>query len=344
MSSDRAPLRIADVDVRAGHRGTATLSAGRLISGTPIGVPVQVVHGRHDGPTVWVSAAVHGDEILGVEVIRRVLDALDPARVHGTVLAVPIVNVHGFNTGDRYLPDRRDLNRSFPGSARGSVAARLAHILMTEVVERCSLGIDLHTGSLGRTNLPQLRADLSDPRTRELCEVFGTPIAIDASLRDGSLRQVATERGATVLLYEGGEALRFDTLAIEVGTAGVLRVLRHVGLFDGDVDDGGTTVFSPRSSWVRATRSGIVHAIEPLGARVARGQPVAEVYAPTGRRLSTLKARHDGVVIGLAQHPLVNRGDAVSHIAQVDAPDAEVEAAMADVPDSDPAHPATAQS
>ena len=304
--SRRQPLTIADTEVRPGRRGQTTLPAGNLISGSPIGIPVQVVHGRHDGPTVWLSAAIHGDEILGVEVIRRVLEALDPRTVHGTVL-----NVHGFNTGDRYLPDRRDLNRCFPGSARGSVASRLAHVLMTEVVDRCSLGIDLHTGAFGRRNLPQVRADLSDERTRHLCDVFGAPIAIDAQLRDGSLRQVATERGATVLLYEGGEALRFDTHAIAVATAGVLRVLAEVGVHEGEVEPVGQTVFSPSSSWVRSTRAGVVHITEPLGARVAKGDVVARVHAPTGRLLTRLKARHDGVVIGLQQHPLANRGDAV---------------------------------
>lgn len=316
----RAPITIGEEAVAAGRRGRVDLPTGTLISGSPISMGVHVLHGRSDGPTVWLSAAVHGDEILGVEAIRRVLTTIDVRSLRGTVLAVPIVNVHGFNTGDRYLPDRRDLNRSFPGSARGSFAARLAKVLMDEVVAPSDIGIDLHTGSLGRSNLPQIRADLTDDRTRELATVFGAPIMIDANTRDGSLRQVATERGKTVLLYEGGEALRFDERAIEVATQGVLRVLAHLGMVDEELPPGEQPSHSTGSGWVRASRSGLVHLEEPLGAHVRKGQVVARLLGPHGERNSKLKARYDGVVIGLAQHPLVNRGDAVCHIARVEEP------------------------
>lgn len=316
----RAPTTIGGTEFSAGRRGRVDLPTGTLISGSPIAMGVHVLHGRRVGPTVWLSAAIHGDEILGVEVIRRVLAHVDVRALGGTILAVPIVNVHGFNTGDRYLPDRRDLNRSFPGSQRGSFAARLAKVLMDEVVAHSDIGIDLHTGSLGRSNLPQVRADLSDERTRELARVFGPPIMIDAQTRDGSLRQVATERGKTVLLYEGGEALRFDEPAIEAATSGILRVLAHLGMVtDEGVAPGDEPALSSGSGWVRASRSGIVHVEEPLGARVVTGQCVARLHGPHGERTtSRLTARYDGVVIGLAQHPLVNRGDAVCHIARVD--------------------------
>ena len=313
----RAPVTIGDQEVRPGRRGRVDLPTGTLISGSPISLAVHALHGRSEGPTVWLSAAIHGDEILGVEVIRRVLASVDVRTLRGTILAVPIVNVHGFNTGDRYLPDRRDLNRSFPGSARGSFAARLAKVLMDEVVGPSDIGIDLHTGSLGRSNLPQVRADLADERTHELATVFGAPIMIDATTRDGSLRQVATERGKTVLLYEGGEALRFDEQAIRAATDGILRVLDHVGMVDADVAPGAVPDHATGSGWVRASRSGIVHVQEPLGARVEQGQLVARVLGPHGERDRRLTARYDGVVIGLAQHPLVNRGDAVCHIARL---------------------------
>lgn len=315
----RAAISIGGTEVTAGSRGRVDLPVGSLISGSPLSMGVQVLHGRRDGPTVWLSAAVHGDEILGVEVIRRVLAAIDVRSLGGTVIAVPIVNMHGFNTGDRYLPDRRDLNRSFPGSKRGSLASRLARILMDEVVAPSDVGIDLHTGSLGRANLPQIRADLSDDRTLELAKVFGPPVAIASNLRDGSLRQVATEAGKTVLLFEGGEALRFDDHAIDVATAGTLRVLAHLDMVDGDdLAPGHDPVVSPGSGWIRASRSGIVHTIAPLGAEVTKGEAIAQLHGPFGERSRQLKARHDGVVIGLAQHPLVNRGDAVCHVARVE--------------------------
>lgn len=314
----RAPITVGNEAIGPGRRGRVDLPTGSLISGSPISMNVHVLHGRRDGPTVWLNAAIHGDEILGVEVIRRVLSTVDVRSLRGTILAVPIVNVHGFNTGDRYLPDRRDLNRSFPGSARGSFAARLAKVLMDEVVAPSDIGIDLHTGSLGRSNLPQIRADLSDERTLELARVFGAPIMIDSNTRDGSLRQVATELGKTVLLYEGGEALRFDERAIQAAADGVLRILVHLAMVDAEVPPGEEPSLSSGSGWVRASRSGIVHVEEPLGAHVAKGQVVARLYGPHGEKHSSLKARYDGVVIGLAQHPLVNRGDAVCHIARVE--------------------------
>jgi hypothetical protein len=313
----RPPLLLAGQEVPAGRKRHVELPLGALVTGTPISLTVQALHGRTDGPRVWLTAAIHGDEVAGVEIIRRVLAQLDARSLAGTLLAIPVVNVHGFVTGDRYLPDRRDLNRSFPGSPRGSMASRIASIMMREVIEGADVGIDLHTGAFGRTNLPQIRADLDDPRTLELARVFGSPIAIHAPERDGSLRQAARETGQTVLLFEGGEALRFGEHAIAAGTAGVLRVLEAVGMIEGVADVGDDPVLSRRTGWIRATRSGVVHPEHWLGDRVAKGGVVARVVGPQGERLGRLTARHDGVVIGIGQHPLVNRGDAVIHIADV---------------------------
>ena len=317
MAAQRPPFGIAGNSVRAGSRDTFELPIARLMSGTPVALPVIVLHGKHDGPTVWLSGAVHGDELCGVEIIRRVLGDLKPATMAGTVIAVPVVNVHGFNTGDRYLPDRRDLNRSFPGSARGSLASRIANLLMTEVVARCDVGIDLHTGSDHRTNLPQIRADLDDARTLDLALAFAPPVAIHARTRDGSLRQAATEAGATVLLYEGGEAFRFDRAAISAGREGVLRVLAELGIADSDVPDPSPTRLSRKSRWIRAPKSGILHLEVDLGGEVAAGSTVGTIYDAFGKRLGQLRARHDGVVIGHTQHPLVNQGDAVAHVAEI---------------------------
>lgn len=333
--SPRPAIAVDGTEVPAGRLGRVDIPTGTLISGSPIALGIQVAHGRHDGPCVFLTAAVHGDEVLGVEVVRRVLGAIDPRDLAGTVLAVPIVNVHGFNTGDRYLPDRRDLNRSFPGSRRGSLAARIAHVVMREVVGPADVGVDLHTGAWGRRNLPQVRADLSDERTLELARVFAPAVVIDARVRDGSLRQAATEAGTTVLLYEGGEALRFDERPIAAATAGVLRVLHHLGMVDVEVEAAPLPAISPSSGWVRATRSGIVHPTEPLGAVVAAGQVVAEVRGPYGERLTQLRARWDGVVIGLARHPLANRGDAICHVARIE-DQAVADAAVAALP-PDPA-------
>jgi hypothetical protein len=190
---------------------------------------------------------------------------------------------------------------------------------MTEIVSRSSVGIDLHTGSDKRTNLPQVRADLDDERACELASAFGAPIAIHSRTRDGSLRQAASDAGATVLLYEGGEASRFDHRAIETGTAGVLRVLAHLDMIAEPAANGAVSPqVSRKTLWSRATRSGITHLEAQLGDRVERFQPVASIYDPYGKRLGIIRSRVRGMVIGHTQHPLVNRGDAVSHVAELD--------------------------
>lgn len=318
MTTRRPPFRIADLEVAPGRTAASELPIARLVTGTKISMPVQVVHGRQPGPTIWLSAAVHGDEIAGVEIIRRVLAGLDARSMVGTVIAVPIVNVHGFLNGDRYLPDRRDLNRSFPGSSTGSLAARVAHLFMTEIVSRCDVGIDLHTGSDHRTNLPQVRADLDDPHTRKLAEAFGAPLMLHAKVRDGSMRGAATDSGATVLLYEGGEAWRFDRQAIDVGASGVGRVFAELGMIDqDDAMPRMTPTESRRSSWIRARRSGIALLDVELGEHVVAGQQLGLVHDSVGKRLSRISTSKTGIVIGHIQHPLVNQGDAVVHIAEV---------------------------
>ena len=321
MNATRPTFVIDDTSVRPGKRHQCELPISKLVTGTQVSLPVMVVHGAHEGPTVWLNAAIHGDEINGVEIIRRVLDRLDAHRLHGTVLAVPIVNVHGFVSGDRYLPDRRDLNRSFPGSARGSLASRIAHLLMTEVVARCSVGIDLHTGSDHRTNLPQIRADLDDPATSHLAKVFGAPIVIHSATRDGSLRQAATDAGATVLLYEAGEAWRFDEQAIATGVDGIIRVLTELGLMKSETLESSPvvgSVVSRSSSWVRARRSGIAQIDVMLGDGVDKGQTIGRLHDSFGNRLGRITAPIDGVVIGLSLDPLFNRGDAIAHVAAVE--------------------------
>ena len=320
MSTRRRPsFEFGGREIHAGRSSTAELPIPRLVTGTQITLPVRVMHGSHEGPVIWVSAAIHGDEIGGVEIIRRVIDRLDARRLSGTILFVPIVNVYGFLTGDRYLPDRRDLNRSFPGSSKGSLAGRMAAVFMHEIVARCEIGIDLHTGSDHRTNLPQIRGNLDDERTRELSRAFGAPLMLHAGLRDGSLRGAATEAGATVLLYEAGEAWRFDPDAIRAGTSGTLRVLAHLGMIDAEEAPAPREpVESRTSTWIRARRSGIAGIAVELGQEVTRGQHRAVIHDWLGKQLSRVGAPFDGIVIGMTQHPLVHQGDALIHVAATD--------------------------
>lgn len=315
--SRRPDFQIGELVVRPGTRREIGLPITRLVTGAEVTLPVAVVHGRSNGPTVWIDAAIHGDEVGGVEIVRRVLASLSARTLRGTLIAVPIVNVYGFMNNDRYLPDRRDLNRSFPGSPRGSLASRIAHLMVREVVAKCEVGIDLHTGSDHRTNLPHIRADLDDDRTRELATAFGSSLMVHASLRDGSLRQSARDEGAVVLVYEGGEAWRFDESAVVSGVNGVLRTLAALDMVDAEVPPGSNPRESRRTGWVRASRTGIVHLSCDLGDEVDLGASMGEIYDSFGKRLGRITANRSGVVLGHTRAPLVNRGDALVHLAEI---------------------------
>ena len=302
----------------AGTRRDVELPVARLPTDTSLSLPVAVVNGLRPGPTFWLSAAIHGDELNGVEIIREVLQRLRPRQLAGTVIAVPIVNVFGFVNETRYLPDRRDLNRSFPGSLRGSLAAQLAHLFMTRVVERCQYGIDFHTGSDHRTNLPQLRVDLSDAEVERLAKAFAAPVTVDAAYRDGSLRAACRAVGIPLLVYEGGEAHRFNVNAVRAGVDGTLRVLAELDMIDGEVvpPEGETTIVR-HSRWERARRSGIVRIDVFPGQSVARGEVLGIIADALGTRRTAVRAGSSGIVLGYTRNPIASQGDALVHIADL---------------------------
>ena len=290
-----------------------------LYTHTPMTMPVHVIHGAKDGPRLFVSSALHGDELNGTEIIRRLLKQSALKHLRGTLVAVPIVNVYGLIHHSRYLPDRRDLNRSFPGSVRGSLAARLAQLFMTEIVHRCSHGIDLHTGAIHRSNLPQIRANLDDPETAQLAESFGVPVLLNANLRDGSLREAAAEQGIPMLLYEAGEALRFNEVAIRAGLKGVINVMRSLGMLPASRSrrKKQPEPFVARSStWVRASASGLFRRVSSLGSRVKRGEVLGLIDDPFGGGENEVTATASGIVIGCSEIPLVHEGEALFHIAR----------------------------
>jgi predicted deacylase len=294
-----------------------------LATGYSSMLSVRVFHGAEPGPTVFVSGAVHGDEIVGTAVIQHLAQQIDPSRLSGTVLLVPVTNIFGFLNRSRYLPDRRDLNRSFPGSVSGSLASQLAQVFFSEVVQRASLGIDIHTAAVHRYNLPQIRIDKGNPRLVELAMAFGAPVIIESPLREGSLRSKAKEEGVDMLLLEAGEALRFDNLSIETGVAGVLRVLAHLGMIDADDRLAGVSVpaRSNKSTWVRSTRGGVAHPAKTSGDPVRKGDLLATVAGLLGEEPEAVISPIDGIIIGHATLPVVHQGDALFHIAEVSHPE-----------------------
>ncbi len=312
------PLEIAGTRVAPGERVTVDVPLPQLYTHAPMAMPVVVVRGKRDGPRLFVAAAVHGDELNGVEIIRRLLARPVLQRVRGTLMAVPMVNVYGVIHHSRYLPDRRDLNRAFPGSERGSMAARLAHEFMTQIVANATHGIDLHTGAVHRDNLPQIRARIDDPPTAALARAFGVPVLIDANLRDGSLREATATLSIPMLLYEAGEALRYDELAIRAGVQGVLNVMRALGMLPPSRRRRPLPEpFVARSSaWVRAPESGIFRALVPLGTHIESGQRLGAISDPIGASEVAIVAPSSGIVIGRTNLPLVHEGEALYHVAR----------------------------
>ena len=332
-TSRRTPKLVAEaliingVSIAPGEQVTIDLPLPNLYTHTPMTMPVRVFRGRKTGPTLLVTAALHGDEINGVEIIRRLVTLPLLKRLHGTLIAVPVVNVLGFINQTRYLPDRRDLNRSFPGSYKGSLASRLAHLFVEELFSKATHGIDLHTGAIHRDNLPQVRANLTVPEIRTLATAFGTPVILDSGdkIIDGSLRKVAFERGIPYLVYEGGEALRFNELCIRAGVRGIIAAMRQLAMLPAVKTAKVTRLRQPviaeSSSWIRAPQSGIVRAAKPLGAQVEKDESLAFVSDPFGEQESAVTARFSGIVVGCSNIPMVNEGDALFHVAQVARPD-----------------------
>lgn len=318
-------LVIGGVTIRPGETRQIEMPVAKLYTDTDICIPVHVMRSKKPGPVVFVSAAVHGDELNGIEIIRRLIQSKTLKITSGTLILVPMVNVYGVLNQSRYMPDRRDLNRSFPGSAQGSLAGRVADKFLAEIVRHCDYGIDLHTGAIHRSNLPQVRANLKDPETKSLAEVFGVPVLLNADLRDGSLRQAAVESDTRILLYEAGQALRFDELSIRAGVRGILNVITHLGLVRRKSRRKAVTPYiANNSSWVRANASGIVRNLKNLGDQVQKGAPLAEIGSPFGEVISIITANKSGIIIGKQNIPLVQEGEAMFHIAFFSESDAEI--------------------
>jgi len=311
-----SPLIIGKTPVGAGERRRIDIQTAPLYDGTHLSIPVEVVRGRAEGPTLFISAAIHGDEIIGTEIISRLLRNRSLEKLKGTLIAIPVVNVFGFNQLSRYLPDRRDLNRSFPGSATGSLASRLAHTLMTEVVRKCSHGIDLHTGAIHRENFPQIRASLDDPETKRLAFEFGVPLILNSRVRDGSLREAARRRKISILIFEGGEALRVDERVIQIGLKGCLSVMRAIGMLPKKKHAVRKEAFiSWQSQWVRAPQSGMIRSLKNLGSQLKEGELIGTIADPFGKKQTNVISPVEGIVIGQLRLPLVNAGDAIYNIA-----------------------------
>ncbi|MBV0913353.1 succinylglutamate desuccinylase/aspartoacylase family protein [Rhodobacteraceae bacterium ASV31] len=315
----RKPFEIGTETVAPGERRTVQLPISVMSDHTPVTMAAHVIHGRKPGPVMFISAAIHGDEVIGVEIVRRLLASKPLTRLSGTLIAVPIVNTYGFLANSRYLPDRRDLNRCFPGSVGGSLASRLAQIFTNEILARSDYGIDLHSAAVKRTNLPQIRLSPRNPRLAALGDAFAPPVILTSPMREGSLRETAEKMGVDVLLYEAGEGLRLDEFSARIGVAGILRVMAALDMIPprGVPKPRGPSVKCGRSSWLRAPTGGLFRSMKAEGDWVDAGTVLGVVSDALGLEEHIILAEEPGIIIGRSKFPIVNEGDAVFHIAEV---------------------------
>lgn len=312
-----SPLTIGGVAIEPGENRDLRLEISQTYTGDEIRIPLRVIRATKPGPCILVTAAIHGDEINGTGIIHDFLFGEPFEILRGTVVLAPVINVFGFEAHQRYLPDRRDLNRSFPGSPTGSLASRFAWILMTELVDKCDYAIDLHTAAFQRTNYPNIRADLTRPEARKLAKAFGCALIVDGKGPLGSFRREATRRGCTTIILEAGEPWKIEPSVLQIGVQGIRSVLSVFDMLKGEpiVPPYQTTI--RKSSWIRATVGGILKFHVGPGEFVDQDQPIATNYSILGREQNVLTSPESGIVLGMTTMPAVKPGEPVCHIATV---------------------------
>lgn len=316
MSDTNQTFTCAGQDVAPGKQQWVSIPVPSAMGLDSSHLEAFIINGKKPGPKVFVSAAIHGDELNGIEIIRRVIKRRAIKNLCGTLIAIPVVNIYGLAIKSRYLPDGRDLNRCFPGSEKGSLAARVANLFMTEIVQQCTHGIDLHTAAKYRQNLPQIRGYLTDPATQAMANAFGAPVMLQSDLRAGSLREAANNLNIPTIVYEGGEALRYNDFPIKAGVQGVLQTLAHLGMIKPvRSSKQKQPVLAKRSSWIRAPSSGLMRSVIPLGQSVAVGDVLAVINSPGSLEETEIISEYAGIVIGRTTIPIVNEGDATLNLA-----------------------------
>ena len=306
---------LAGRSIRLGTSEDVRLPISQTYVGDSINIPLRVIRGAEPGPKLFVTAAIHGDEINGTGIIHDFFFNEHVVLQRGTLILAPVVNVFGFETHERYLPDRRDLNRSFPGSPNGSLASRIAHTLMQELVHQCDFGIDLHTAAVQRTNFPNIRADLTNPRARRLASAFGCMLTVDGKGPLGSFRREATRSGCPTIILEAGEPWKVEPAVLQIGIRGIRNVLAELGMVDEAPEKPPFQVKIRKSSWVRAAVGGILKFHVSPGDFVEAGQAVATNYSIMGVEQSVLTSDGHGIVLGMTTMPAVKPGEPICHIA-----------------------------
>lgn len=304
-------------EIPPGATRNVTLPVSESYSSMTVQIPIQIRRAPEDGPVVFVTAALHGDEINGTGAVRQLINDPEFTLKRGAVILVPVVNILGFERFDRYLPDRRDLNRSFPGAAGGSLASRMARIIFDEIVSRSDYGIDLHTASVRRTNYPNVRGDLSIERVRSIAEAFGAEIIVDGQGPEGAFRREACAAGCPTIIMEGGEVWKVEPGVVAAATGGVKNVLKHLGMLDGAPARPAFQATIEKTTWIRADRGGFLRFHIHPGDLVRQGQALATNTTLLGEEHSIIIAPFDAVVIGMSSLPATGPGEAICHLGEL---------------------------
>jgi uncharacterized protein len=309
---------IGNEEIHLGEKRVISLSTYKLPTRTVIETPAYIYRAKIDGPVVLLMAGIHGDEINGIETIRQLIKCNYFENLNkGTVILVPVANIISFISGTRTLPDGKDLNRCFPGSLNGSLGRRIAFDITTKILPIIDFGIDFHTGALGRSNFPQIRCKLNDSKNLKLAMMFGAPYIMDSAFRDKSLRKEAANINKPILVYEGGEASRFDRHSINIAVEGVLRVLTAHEMISGKLQITNTnqeSIVVQNSTWVRAKNAGLFQHKIKCGNKVSKNDIIGYITDPFGEKEEKVIAPLDGYIIGLNNTPLVNKGDAIVNL------------------------------
>ena len=312
--------------IAPGESKDVALPIGESYSSMTVRIPLHIRRAEEPGPVLFVSAALHGDEINGTGAVRELIQDPDLRLLKGSVIFVPVLNLLGFDRHDRYLPDRRDLNRSFPGNSKGSLASRMAKVIFSEIIGRCDFGIDLHTAAVRRTNYPNVRGHLSHAPTRKLAELFGGEIVVDGQGPVGSLRREARKAGCPTIIMEGGEVWKVEPGVVKAATRGVKNVLKGLGMLEGELETYSFQLIIEKSQWIRSDRGGFMLFHVGPGDLVEKGQPIFTNTTLLGEELNTMYSPFDGIVIGMSSLPSVSPGEAVCHLGKL--PEGEVPAVL----------------
>src|SRR5690554_1719811 len=319
---ERGALQLLGSEVPVGMFDTLYWKPVQSFQSIEIPVPVLVVHGKEAGPRICLTAAIHGDELNGIEMVRRLMYQLDPTTMKGTVIGIPIVNLDGFRRGSRYLADRRDLNRHFSGSVDGSAADRIGYSLFNDVIRQCHYLVDLHTGSLQRSNLPQIRGNLKDEQVFDFSRHFGGITVLHGVGAKGTLRRAANDIGIPAVTMEAGGPHQLDESAVDAGVQSIETLLENLGMQKSKRFWGAPQPVFYQSSWVRADQGGILMSTVKLGDKVRKGQTLGSVIDPISNTGSTIIAPFNGRVLGIAYNQVVQTGFATHHVGVEKAPKA----------------------